>query len=64
MKRDIFSDLMEGIEALANERLGKVTLRTHAFKLPKLAPNSDEEVPALATTSPGDDASRRSPASS
>lgn len=44
MKRDIFSELVEGIEALADERQGKVTLRTHKVKLAKLAPITAEEV--------------------
>jgi len=44
MKRDIFSELMEGIESLADERQGKVTLRTHKVKLAKLASITAEEV--------------------
>ncbi|MGE8191156.1 helix-turn-helix domain-containing protein [Pseudomonas sp. NPDC086278] len=44
MKRDIFSELVEGFEALAEERQGKVTLRTHKVKLAKLAPITAEEV--------------------
>jgi len=47
MKRDIFAELMEGLEALANERQGKVTLRTHKVKLPKLVPITAEEVVAI-----------------
>lgn len=31
-KRDLFNELMEGLEALANQRAGKRTLRTHAVK--------------------------------
>ncbi len=45
MKRDIFSDLMEGLEALADERQGKVTLRTHKFKLPKRVLITAEQAP-------------------
>ncbi len=30
MKRDIFSELMDGLEALAEERKGKVTLKKNA----------------------------------
>ena len=30
MKRNIFAELTEGFEALAAEREGKITLRTHA----------------------------------
>jgi putative transcriptional regulator len=44
MKRDIFSELVEGFEALADERQGKVILRTHKVKLAKLAPITAEEV--------------------
>ncbi|MDT9674271.1 transcriptional regulator [Pseudomonas sp. JV414] len=44
MKRDIFSELVEGFEALADERQGKVTLRTHKVKLAKLVPITAEEV--------------------
>ena len=29
MKRDIFAELVEGFEALEDERQGKVTLRSH-----------------------------------
>jgi len=44
MKRDIFTELMDGVEALAEERQGKITLRTHKVKLPKLLPITAEEV--------------------
>ncbi|OLF53262.1 helix-turn-helix domain-containing protein [Pseudomonas chlororaphis] len=44
MKREIFSELVEGFEALADERQGKVTLRTHKVKLNALLPISAEEV--------------------
>ena len=47
MKRDIFSELMEGLESLADERQGKVTLRTHKVQLPKLLPITAEEVVAI-----------------
>ena len=47
MKRDIFSELMDGLEALADERQGKITLRTHKVKLAKLAPITAEEVVAV-----------------
>jgi putative transcriptional regulator len=36
-KRNLFEELVEGIDALADERTGKRTLRTHALK-PQLAP--------------------------
>jgi putative transcriptional regulator len=47
MKRDIFTELMEGVEALADERQGKITLRTNKVKLPKLVPITAEEVVAI-----------------
>lgn len=47
MKRDIFSELMDGLEALADERQGKITLRTHKVQLPKLMPITAEEVIAI-----------------
>ncbi|WP_297901136.1 transcriptional regulator [Metallibacterium sp.] len=36
-KRNLFDELMEGFDALADQRAGKRTLRTHALK-PKPAP--------------------------
>lgn len=47
MKREIFSELVEGFDALADERQGKITLRTHKVKLTKLAPITAEEVVAV-----------------
>ncbi|WP_219267548.1 DNA-binding transcriptional regulator [Pseudomonas sp. Xaverov 259] len=47
MKREIFSELVEGFDALAEERQGKVTLRTHKAHLNNLAPLSAEEVVAV-----------------
>lgn len=38
MKRDIFSEIAEGLDALAQEREGKVTLHTHVVQA-KPAPN-------------------------
>jgi putative transcriptional regulator len=32
-KRDLFNELVEGLDALAEQRVGKRTLRTHAMKL-------------------------------
>ena len=32
-KRDLFAELVEGFEALADQRAGKLTLRTHAVKI-------------------------------
>lgn len=47
MKRDIFSELVEGFEALADERQGKVTLRSHKVQLSKLTPLTADEVVAV-----------------
>jgi len=47
MKRDIFSELMDGLESLADERQGKITLRTHKVQLPHLMPITAEEVVAI-----------------
>lgn len=47
MKREIFSELVEGFDALADERQGKVTLRTHKVHLNKLAPLTAEELIAV-----------------
>lgn len=47
MKRDIFTELMDGLDALTDERQGKITLRTHKVKLPKLVPITAEEVIAI-----------------
>lgn len=44
MKRDIFSELVEGFDALAQERQGKITLRTHKVKLAALLPITAKEV--------------------
>lgn len=41
-KRDLFKELIEGFDALAEQRSGKRTLRTHAVKVkppPKIAPH-------------------------
>ncbi|WP_338567321.1 transcriptional regulator [Pseudomonas canadensis] len=47
MKREIFSELVEGFDALVDERQGKVTLRTHKVHLKNLAPLTAEEVVAV-----------------
>ncbi|MCY1450742.1 Antitoxin HigA-2 [compost metagenome] len=44
MKRDIFAELVEGFEALADERKVKVTLRSHKAELPELREVSAEEL--------------------
>ncbi|MDB5995061.1 MAG: hypothetical protein JWP42_2197 [Pseudomonas sp.] len=45
MKRDIFSELNDGLEALAEERQGQLTLRSHKVKLPKLSLPEDFDAP-------------------
>jgi hypothetical protein len=40
MKRDIFSELVDGLDALAAERQGNVTLLTHRVKRSKSPPRS------------------------
>ena len=47
MKRDIFAELVEGFEALEDERQGKVTLRSHKVQLPELCEVSSEELVAI-----------------
>lgn len=44
MKRDIFSEITEGFDALAEERQGKTTLRTHKVKLSQLPPIETDEL--------------------
>jgi putative transcriptional regulator len=45
MKRDLFSELNEGLEALRQQRLGKITLRQHTVSIePAPELNSDELV--------------------
>jgi putative transcriptional regulator len=40
-KRNLFGEIMEGLEALAEQRVGRRTLRTHAVKV-KPAPSLKE----------------------
>lgn len=47
MKRDIFSELIEGMGALAEARSGKATLRTHNVELAELLPVDAEELVAI-----------------
>lgn len=47
MKRDIFTELVEGVEALADERQGKVTLRSHKVQLAELCKISSAELVAI-----------------
>ncbi|NWA25966.1 transcriptional regulator [Pseudomonas gingeri] len=49
MKRDIFAELLEGLDALADDRQGKVTLRTHKVQLNKLQPIGADELVAIRT---------------
>ncbi len=44
MKRDIFAELVEGFEALSDERQGKVTLRSHKARLNELPEVSADEL--------------------
>ena len=46
-KRNLFSELVEGFEALANEREGKRTLRTHEVKARPTPEVTAEEITAL-----------------
>ena len=36
-KRDVFAEIAEGFDALKAQRVGKVTLRTHAVNMPEPA---------------------------
>ncbi|WP_095163109.1 DNA-binding transcriptional regulator [Pseudomonas sp. Irchel 3F5] len=47
MKRDIFSELNEGFDALAQERQSKLTLRSHKVQLAELMEVSAEELVAI-----------------
>ena len=47
MKRDIFSELNEGFDALAQERQGKLTLRSHKVQLAELMDVSAKELVAI-----------------
>ncbi|MGQ5525168.1 helix-turn-helix domain-containing protein [Chitinimonas sp. PSY-7] len=47
MSRNIFEEISEGFEALAQERAGKVTLRTHAVPIKPAPELSAEELVAL-----------------
>jgi putative transcriptional regulator len=44
MTRNIFAELTEGLHALADERKGKTTLRTHKVKLGELTPLQADEL--------------------
>lgn len=47
MKRDVFADLVEGFDALADERVGKATLRSHTLELGALKVVSADELLAI-----------------
>ncbi|KAG1449814.1 hypothetical protein G6F57_016538 [Rhizopus arrhizus] len=47
IKRDIFAELTEGCTALADERNGKATLRSHKVRLSELAAISADELVAI-----------------
>lgn len=44
MTRDVFAELAEGLDALADARQGKVTLRTHKVELPAMSGICAEEL--------------------
>ncbi len=44
MTRDVFAELAEGFNALADVRQGKVTLRTHKVELPAMSSICAEEL--------------------
>ena len=46
-KRNLFAEIAEGIDALAEERIGKRSLRTHAVEILPAAEVSAEELLAL-----------------
>lgn len=47
MTHDVFADLLEGFDALANERKGKVTLRSHKVSIAELESVAAEELVEL-----------------
>jgi putative transcriptional regulator len=44
MKRDVFAELVEGFDALTQERHGKATLRSHKVQLAELTDVSADEL--------------------
>ena len=44
MKRDVFAELMEGLDALAADRQGKITLRSHKVQLEALPEVTADEL--------------------
>ena len=49
-KRDLFAELLEGFDTLADERAGKRTLRTHSVSAQPITPPSAEELVATRET--------------
>ena len=47
MRRDIFAEIDEGFDALADQRQGKATLRTHKVELAKLQQLTAQELVAI-----------------
>ena len=47
MTRDVFAEMVEGFDALATERQGKATLRSHKVQLGELATVSADELVTL-----------------
>lgn len=47
MKRDVFSELVQGMGALSDARVGKTTLRTHTVRLAELSAVQAEELVAI-----------------
>lgn len=47
MKRDIFSELVEGLGALSEQRQGKTTLRSHSVELAALTAVRADELVAI-----------------
>jgi len=52
-KRDLFAELSEGIDALAEARRGKRTLRTHSMKSKPVPTVTSKTPKAFANFSPG-----------
>jgi putative transcriptional regulator len=48
-KRDLYVELLEGFDALADQRAGKRTLRTHALKVKPAPKITARELASLST---------------
>jgi len=44
MKRNVFEKLVEGFDALAEQRQGKATLRSHKLQVTEVAPLTADEL--------------------